>query len=134
MDLWSKGLGRRVLSLSLSERESLETDSQEFFISGVMHAPTYWDYRVTLDREDVTDFLALLQRPDTVRFVAVDPERGRILRTALSSATVFAVRTLGLLVRRPRPPKPQDEPTDHNAENAEAAKTDELQEVAGGRA
>lgn len=131
MDLWSKGLGRRVLSLSLSERESLTTDSQEFFISGVMHAPTYWDYRVTLDREDVTDFLALLQRPDTVRFVAVDPERGRILRTALSSATVFAVRTLGLLVRRPRPAKSQDDTTDHNADLADTA---DMEEVAGGRA
>jgi hypothetical protein len=103
MDLWSKGLGRRVLSLSLDERDALETRGSDFVISGVMHAPTFWDYEVTLDRQDVVDFLDLLQRPDVVRFVAVDEQRTPILRTAISSAAVFAVRTLGLLVRRPRP-------------------------------
>lgn len=104
MDLWSKGLGRRVLSLSLAERQALRADADEFVISGVMHAPTYWDYEVTLDRRDVTDFLALLQRPEVVRFVGTDPGRWPVLVTALRSASVFAVRTLGLLVRRPAPP------------------------------
>lgn len=102
MDLWSKGLGRRVLSLSLAERESIETRDADFVVSGVMHAPTFWDYEVTLDRRDVVEFLDLLQRPDAVRFVAVDAERGRILRTALGSVCVFALRTLGLLVRPSR--------------------------------
>lgn len=103
MDLWSKGLGRRVLSLSLAERDALGTRDDELIISGVMHAPTFWDYEVTLDRQDVVEFLDLLQRPDVVRFVGVDDQRGPMLRTAMGSAAVFAVRTLGLLVRRPRP-------------------------------
>jgi hypothetical protein len=117
MDLWSKGLGRRVLSLSLAERQALETRDTEFVMSGVMHAPTFWDYEVTLDRQDVVEFLELLQRPDVVRFVAVDEQRTAILRTAVTSAAVFAVRTLGLLVRRPRPmtdaPTPDNERASH---------------------
>lgn len=107
MDLWSKGLGRRVLSLSLTEREAVEVGDDEFVISGVMHAPTFWDYRVTFDRRDVVEFLDLMQRPDVVRLISVDEARGRIVRTALGSVVVFVLRTLGLLVRGSRPARPK---------------------------
>ena len=104
MDLWSKGLGRRVLSLSLTERDAIEVGAEELVISGVMHAPTFWDYEVTLDRRDILEFLDLLQRPEVVRFIGSDERRGPLLVTALRSATVFAFRTLGLLVRHPAAP------------------------------
>ncbi|MCZ7530156.1 MAG: hypothetical protein M5U31_07290 [Acidimicrobiia bacterium] len=105
MDLWSKGLGKRVLSLALAERESLATRDDDLVIEGVMHAPTFWDYEVTLDRRDITEFLDLLQRPETVRFVIEDEHRTKILSTALSSALIFAGRTLRLLVTGSPPPE-----------------------------
>jgi hypothetical protein len=101
MDLWSKGLGKRVLSLALVERDSMVIADDELVIEGVMHAPTYWDYAVTLDRRDVTDFLGLLQEPETVRFVFEDESRNDILKTALFSAVLFGVRTLRMALTGP---------------------------------
>ncbi len=109
MDLWSKGLGKRVLSLTLGERDSLAIKSDELVIEGVMSGPTFWDYAVTLDRQDITDFLDMLQEPEAVRFVAVDDHRGKVLKTALSSAVYFAAHTLRMLITRPEPPEPTDE-------------------------
>lgn len=101
MDLWSKGLGKRVLSLALVERDSMLIVDDELVIEGVMHAPTFWDYAVTLDRCDVTDFLGLLQEPEAVRFVFEDEHRTDILKTALFSAVLFGVRTLRMVITGP---------------------------------
>ncbi len=97
MDLWSKGLGRRVLSLTLGEHESLAEGDGNLVIEGVMHAPTFWEYTVTLTEEDMTEFLGLLQQPDSLRFVADDKDRTKILGAALSGVAVFLARTLCLL-------------------------------------
>ncbi len=116
MDLWSKGLGKRVLSLALRERDSTNIIDDELVIEGVMHSPTFWDYAVTLDRRDVTEFLGLLQEPEAVRFVGEDEHRTEILRTALSSAVVFAARTLRMLVIGPPAPEPASvNPSDDRA-------------------
>lgn len=96
MDLWSKGLGRRVLSLTLGERDLLAENSGYLVIEGVMHAPTYWDFQVSLEEDDITEFLELLLKPDSLRYLATSPDRTRILRTATSSAAVFLWRTLRL--------------------------------------
>ena len=48
MELWSKGLGNRVLSLRLGERQALVKKNRDLVIEGVMHAPVYWDYTVSL--------------------------------------------------------------------------------------
>ncbi len=106
MDLWSKGLGKRVLSLALSEHESIDIVDDELVIEGVMHAPTYWDYAVTLDRQDITEFLDLLQRPESVRFVFEDENRNHVLKIALTSALAFATQTLRMLVVGPPTSEP----------------------------
>jgi len=96
MDLWSKGLGRRVLSMTLGERDLLADSGGYLVIEGVMHAPTYWDFQVTLEEDDVVEFLELLKHPDALRFLVTDPARGRIFGTAATSAVIFLWRTLRL--------------------------------------
>jgi hypothetical protein len=96
MDLWSKGLGRRVLSLTLGERELLADTDGYLVIEGVMHAPTYWDYQVSLEEDDIVEFLDLLQKPDSLRFLAGSGGRGRIFRTAATSGVIFLWRTIRL--------------------------------------
>jgi hypothetical protein len=96
MDLWSKGLGRRVLSLTLGERELLAEKDDYLVIEGVMHAPTYWDYQVSLEEDDIVEFLELLQKPDSLRFLATTEGKGEIYRTAAISALVFLWRTVRL--------------------------------------
>jgi hypothetical protein len=96
MDLWSKGLGRRVLSMTLGERETLAVTEGYLVMEGIMHAPTYWDYQVSLEEDDIVEFLELLQKPDSLRFLATNEGRGRIYRTAAVSAVIFLWRTVRL--------------------------------------
>lgn len=98
MELWSKGLGKRVLGLSLGERDGTACTEERLEMRGIMRAPVYWDYEVTLETDDVVGFLTMLQKPDAVRFLATSGKRGRMLGTALLSACVFLGHTLRLLV------------------------------------
>lgn len=87
-----------MLSLSLAENDSLAVSDGSLVIRGVMSAPTHWDYAVTLDEEDLLQFVGLLQRPETLRFLSADRRRTAFFRTAFPAAIVFALRTLRLLV------------------------------------
>jgi uncharacterized protein (DUF1778 family) len=104
MDLWSKGLGKRVLRLRLSEcNEMVERDGQ-LVIRGVMGPPVYWDYAVTLSERDVVEFLEFLKQPAPVRFLVSAGKRRKILTTMVASAAAFAWRTLArFVVRAPAP-------------------------------
>ena len=94
MVLWSKGLGKLVLKLRLSERSGMSDRDGGLAIDGTMGPPTFWDYAVTLHEKDVVDFLGLLQKPASVRFLVAAPKRWAILRTALAGALLFLRRTL----------------------------------------
>ena len=112
MELWSKGLGSRVLSLRLGERQALVERDRDLVIEGVMHAPVYWDYTVSLGDVDVVDFLELLKKPESVKFLVRSRSRGTILRTALSSALVFLVRMVRLFLGAAGPTSRAPQATD----------------------
>jgi hypothetical protein len=92
--LWSKGLGKLVLSLRLSERSGARSRDEGFVIDGTMGPPTFWGYAVTLNEKDVIDFIALLRQPVPTRFLVATEKRGAILATALAGVTFFLGRTL----------------------------------------
>ena len=94
MVLWSKGLGKLVLKLSLSERSGMSDRDGDLAIEGTMGPPTFWDYAVTLQEKDVVDFIGLLQKPAPVRFLVAAPKRWAILKAALVGALSFLWRTL----------------------------------------
>ena len=94
MILWSKGLGKLVLNLRLSERSGTSDRGDTFVIDGTMGPPTFWDYAVTLEEKDVVDFIELLQKPAPVRFLVAAPKRWAILQAALAGALSFMWRTL----------------------------------------
>jgi hypothetical protein len=94
MVLWSKGLGKLVLKLRLSERSGMSTRDGNLAIDGTMGPPTFWDYAVTLHEKDVVEFLGLLQKPAPVRFLVATPKRWAILKAALAGALLFLWRTL----------------------------------------
>ena len=97
MDLWSKGLGKRVLNLRLRERKALVERDGKLEIDGVMGAPVFWDYRVSLGERDVLDFLDFLKGPVPMRYLVGAEKRWAILATALAGALLFLRRTLFLL-------------------------------------
>jgi len=98
MDLWSKGLGRLVLTLRLSERTGLDVEQHDLVMKGTMGKPTYWDWAVNLDDDDVVDFLLFLQRPAPVRYIVESEQRWAMLRIALEGAILFGVRSIRLLI------------------------------------
>ena len=95
MDLWSKGLGRLVLTIGLRERSATTVDdeSKQLVMQGTMGKPTYWDWSVNLDEEDVVDFLVFLQRPAPVRYIVRSSQRWQMLRVALVGGALFALRS-----------------------------------------
>lgn len=106
MILWSKGLGRLVLNMTLAERSSTDQRDGNLVIDGTMGAPTHWDYAVTMTEEDVLDFIDLLKQPAPVSFLIEGEHPGAVVRTALMSGIVFAWNTvrcfLGLTASSPR--------------------------------
>jgi len=94
MVLWSKGLGKLVLKLRLSERSGMSDRDGNLAIEGTMGPPTFWNYAVTLQEKDVVDFIELLQKPAPVRFLVAAPKRWTILKAALAGALSFLWRTL----------------------------------------
>jgi hypothetical protein len=94
MILWSKGLGKLVLSMRLSERSGMGTRGERVVIDGTMGSPTFWDYAVNLDEADVVDFIDLLKQPMPVRFLVTTPKRGSILSASVVGIGCFVRRTL----------------------------------------
>jgi hypothetical protein len=94
MILWSKGLGRLVLSMRLSERSGMGVRDEKLVIDGTMGSPTFWDYAVNLAEGDVVDFIGLLNQPMPVRLLVTTPKRMSILRASLVGIGCFVVRTL----------------------------------------
>ncbi len=93
MILWSKGLGKLVLRMKLAERSSARRRDGKFSIDGTMGPPTHWDYAVTLDEDDVLDFVELLKQPAPVDFLVEGKAPGAVVRTALTSGLLFAWNT-----------------------------------------
>jgi hypothetical protein len=94
MILWSKGLGKLVLSMRLAERSGMGTREERIVIDGTMGAPTFWDYAVNLDEADVVDFIDLLKQPMPVRFLVTTPKRTSILLASVVGIGCFVRRTL----------------------------------------
>jgi hypothetical protein len=124
MDLWSKGLGRLVLRMRLSERSEMDAEGADLVLKGTMGKPTFWDWSVNLSDRDVVDFLVLLKRPDVVRYLVEDPGRWTLVRTAARGAWVFARETVRLFLLGPAKPAQQDSTTTlSSAPPSEAAST-----------
>ncbi len=114
MDLWSKGLGRLVLALRLSERADMDVEEGELVMRGTMGEPTYWDWAVNLDEADVVEFILFLRRRESIRFMVSDRLGRRMLVRAVRGAVIFGLRTAGLILfgaGRARSPAPHARPT-----------------------
>jgi hypothetical protein len=74
MEFWSKGLGKKTISMELSKGESLVSEDA-LCVKGIMDAPVSWEYVMLLDEADIKDFFALLQEPGFARYVHNSPNR-----------------------------------------------------------
>jgi hypothetical protein len=74
MIVWSRGLGKQRLPLDLADA-SLTANSAHMTLKGTIE-PVCWDYAIMLSPADLRDFLKLLAKPETARFLS---ERGGLL-------------------------------------------------------
>ncbi len=74
MEFWSKGLGKRRISLELGSGET-QLSEEAVCVKGNMDAPVSWEYVMLLDEVDFVDFFALLQEPALAEFVHRSPNR-----------------------------------------------------------
>ncbi|MDZ4867833.1 MAG: hypothetical protein SGI91_10965 [Alphaproteobacteria bacterium] len=86
MIVWSRGLGKLRLPLELPAA-TLHVKPDMLTMEGVIE-PVCWRYAIKLGPADLADFLKILARPDTARFLAA---RGGLLVPFI----------LGLLLRAP---------------------------------
>ncbi|UCD83994.1 MAG: hypothetical protein JSU92_12005, partial [Deltaproteobacteria bacterium] len=70
MDLWSKGLGKRVLSMNLQEYEESVKGDDGVIVKGVLGPPVFWEYKLTMKEDDFVYFYKLITTgTDAVDFV-----------------------------------------------------------------
>ncbi|MFI4976923.1 MAG: hypothetical protein ACHP84_20505 [Caulobacterales bacterium] len=74
MIVWSRGLGKQRLPLDLAAA-TLTASPDHLALKGVIE-PVCWDYAIMLSAGDLRDFLKLLAKPETARFLS---ERGGLL-------------------------------------------------------
>ncbi len=86
MIVWSRGLGKQRLPLQLPAA-TLKVTPDLLTLEGVIE-PVCWEYAIRLTPEDLRDFLRLMARPQTARFLA---QQGGML----------APFVLGLVMRAP---------------------------------
>ena len=68
MIVWSRGLGRQRLPLELPAA-TLKVTPELLTLEGEIE-PVCWQYAIRLGPDDLADFLRLMARPQTARFLA----------------------------------------------------------------
>jgi hypothetical protein len=104
MIVWSRGLGKQRLPLELAA-STLHVKSDVLTLEGVVE-PVCWEYAIRLGPEDLADFLKLMARPQTARFLA---ERGGLLAPFVLGLISRAPGALAAVLFRRRPDKGGDD-------------------------
>ena len=84
MEVWSRGLGNTALNLELGKGE-VEIRESAVVIKGVIGKPVFWDYSITMEKEDIFGFLDVLTRPSFIRFLMGSRNRWKMLFATLRS-------------------------------------------------
>jgi hypothetical protein len=108
MRFWSKGLGKRCLSMDCG-KESARIEGSTVVLTGIVRPPLGWAYTITMDQADWLDFIELALNPTLVRFLMRRQRLGLALRAGWHLTLLFAACAarmpsvwLRRAVRRPR--------------------------------
>lgn len=93
MQFWSKGLGRRTISLRLRDGEAVKS-GEHLYVKGRTEEPVSWDYVMPMAGDDFREFVALLRNPAIAEFMYRSPRRWRLY----AKLAVGGIRFLGLVL------------------------------------
>ncbi len=95
MEFWSKGLGKRTVSLRLSDGDVVKSGDR-LYVKGKTEAPVSWDYIMPLVGFDFAEFVSLLRDRSVAEYLYHSPHRWRLYRTLVFGG----LRFLGLLAKQ----------------------------------
>ncbi len=98
MRFWSKGLGKRSLSMDCG-KEAVTIQDQTVVLSGKVRPPLGWSYTITMDGDDWLDFIELSLHPTIIRYLMRKRRLGLALKAGWHLALLYATvaRRLPLL-------------------------------------
>lgn len=109
MQFWSKGLGRRTISLRLRDGEAVKSGDL-LYVRGRTEEPVSWDYVMPLAGSDLVEFVTLLRDPAIAEFMYRSPRRWRLYRRLAVGGIRFVALLLVDGLRRRLGAPPPDEP------------------------
>lgn len=110
MDFWSKGLGKRTVTVDLANGEAVKS-GDALYLKGTMEEPITWDYIMRLRTDDIVEFVTLLRDPRVAEFVHGSPHRWRLYARMLSGVVVLGWLVAVAMVRGLFDRTPVEEPT-----------------------
>ncbi len=109
MDFWSKGLGKRTVSLRLSDGEAIKSGDR-LYVRGTTEEPVVWDYIMPLQGDDLVEVVGLLGDRRVVEYLYRSPDRWRLYGSLVLGGARFLVLLLKYMIIGKRKPAPE-EPT-----------------------
>jgi hypothetical protein len=98
MEFWSKGLGKRLIVLTLTEGEPLNSEGT-LCLRGNMEAPVSWEYVMKLTEEDLVDFFMLLKDPVVADFLFDSDNRWQLYGAMIAGGFQLGVKVVTELLR-----------------------------------
>lgn len=101
MDVWSRGLGNRTLNLRLQNVNLEILEDGSLRIKGVMGPPVFWNFAVTMRKEDIAEFMNLINKtPDCVDFIVHSKEKYRIYSKMIRVVLSFIFNAVKFLIKK----------------------------------
>lgn len=110
MQFWSKGLGKRTVSVDLARSEAVKS-GDVLYLRGTMEEPVTWDYIMRLRSGDIVEFMGLLGDPRVAEYIWASPRRWRLYGRLVVGAVVLVWLLAVAMVRALLVRTPVEEPT-----------------------
>jgi hypothetical protein len=98
MEFWSKGLGKRLIALTLTDGEPLHSEGT-LCLRGNMEEPVSWEYVMKLTEEDLVDFFTLLKDPTVADFIFESDNRWKLYGGMIAGGVQLGVKIVTELLR-----------------------------------
>jgi hypothetical protein len=101
MKFWSEGLGKRDLVMELRDA-ALDREGESIILTGTIHQPAEWAYKVTMEFGDWTTVLKTATSAEACTYLSRSVSVGKILSMGLwvvKFILMMAVYRIGSLLR-----------------------------------
>jgi hypothetical protein len=98
MEFWSKGLGKRLIALTLTEGEPLNSEGT-LTLRGNMEEPVSWEYVMKLTEEDLVDFFLLLKEPSVADYLFDSENRWKLYGGMIVGGVQLGVKAVTEILR-----------------------------------